>query len=309
MNKKKLTLIANYLLFAALSATLVVKCANNTDTATHTTHWDYTDPTTWPTDYPTCGGTEQSPIDIVTASATAGGNSAATLNVYNNGAGETWEYVNNGHSVQANYTTTNGTYAITLPNNSNRCTGCGATITYTLVQYHFHSGSEHTVNGQQYDAELHLVHKYTDASNNAHYAVLGILIDDATTPKANAVTTGLTTLNGGAADTTLDAMVNQIVTDLTNVAVDTATTPSTMANADPSTLLANLLNVSNFLPHFNYQGSLTTPPCTEAVDEWIVISTPVALSSANLTALQGLMPTNNFRPVQNLGTRTVTSHP
>jgi len=44
---------------------------------------------------------------------------------------------------------------------------------WTPLQYHFHSPSEHTVNGHAYDAEIHFVHTYT-LEGQFPLAVLGI---------------------------------------------------------------------------------------------------------------------------------------
>jgi len=41
------------------------------------------------------------------------------------------------------------------------------------IQYHFHTPSEHTVNGDLMDAELHVVHKALDGS----YAVVAYFFD------------------------------------------------------------------------------------------------------------------------------------
>ena len=43
---------------------------------------------------------------------------------------------------------------------------------YGLVQLHFHAPSEHTINGRQFDMEMHLVHK----SANGSLAVIGVMI-------------------------------------------------------------------------------------------------------------------------------------
>lgn len=44
---------------------------------------------------------------------------------------------------------------------------------YTLLQFHFHTPSEHTVNGKHFDMEMHMVHKDKDGN----LAVVGILIN------------------------------------------------------------------------------------------------------------------------------------
>jgi len=67
------------------------------------------------------------------------------------------------------------------------------------------------------------------------------------------------------------------------------------------------INTADFLPAvqttFRYSGSLTTPPCTEGVN-WLVMTTPVELSAAQLNALDALFGDTN-RPIQKLNDRSV----
>lgn len=55
--------------------------------------------------------------------------------------------------------------------------------------------------------------------------------------------------------------------------------------------------------YYTYEGSLTTPPCTEDI-QWMVLKTPLTLSEEQLTAFQLLFPMN-ARPVQPVNKRTV----
>jgi carbonic anhydrase len=54
---------------------------------------------------------------------------------------------------------------------------------------------------------------------------------------------------------------------------------------------------------FRYQGSLTTPPCSEGVT-WVLMQSPVQLSAAQIEAFQKAYDHNN-RPVQAIGTRVI----
>ncbi len=45
--------------------------------------------------------------------------------------------------------------------------------TYKFLQFHFHTGSEHTVNGRQAAAEVHFVHQNVDGK----LLVIGVLIE------------------------------------------------------------------------------------------------------------------------------------
>lgn len=53
----------------------------------------------------------------------------------------------------------------------------GQTYTFELLQFHFHTGSEHTINGVRYDLCMHMVHA-TDAEIARPYAVIGLLFEE-----------------------------------------------------------------------------------------------------------------------------------
>ena len=55
--------------------------------------------------------------------------------------------------------------------------------------------------------------------------------------------------------------------------------------------------------YYEFEGSLTTPPCSEGV-RWLVLKEPVTLSRQQLDAFRKLYP-RNARPTQPLNSRTV----
>jgi carbonic anhydrase len=55
--------------------------------------------------------------------------------------------------------------------------------------------------------------------------------------------------------------------------------------------------------YYTFQGSLTTPPCSEGV-RWFVLKTPVTLAASELNAFAKLYPMN-ARPTQPLNGRTL----
>jgi carbonic anhydrase len=67
------------------------------------------------------------------------------------------------------------------------------------------------------------------------------------------------------------------------------------------------IDVDAFMPPDDlfdrYEGSLTTPPCSEGV-QWAVFAEPLQASAEQIAALDAAMPENN-RPVQPLGSREV----
>lgn len=132
---------------------------------------------------------------------------------------------------------------------------------YKLNQFHFHSPSEHTVDGQHFDMEAHLVHSCTPPActtvdEHDENLVVGIF------------------MNIGAENSYLSSFWN----DLTALA----------ANSSAPHIIDNMASPYNaFLPDskdfYRYVGSTTTPSCVENVS-WFLMSTPVTLSLEQLTA-------------------------
>ncbi len=140
--------------------------------------------------------------------------------------------------------------------------------TYTLAQFHFHLPSEHTVAAQGYDMELHLVHQNAQGG----LAVVGILLKSGAENKA--------------------------------LAPVWANAPK--QEAAVATIPGATVNAADFLPatrtYWRYNGSLTTPPCSEGV-KWHVLTTPVEVSPAQIAAYKSLFA-DDHRPVQPLNGRS-----
>lgn len=113
---------------------------------------------------------------------------------------------------------------------------------YQALQLHFHHPSEHLLNGRRFPMEAHLVHQGPDGT-------LGVLAIFFETGKANP-----------AFQRVLDAMPK----DKDQTRQVTNATVSAEAFLPPS-------NQRSF---YRYEGSLTTPPCSETVD-WVVLGRPV----------------------------------
>ena len=135
-----------------------------------------------------------------------------------------------------------------------------------LVSAHYHCPSEHTIDGIQFAAELHLPH----VESRGDLDIVGILYAL------------------GSPDPFLEALLAIAPSIGGLVTIDQS--DSTNLNA------ANLL--SDDLGYYTYMGSLTTPPCSEPVD-WILMHQTRTVSAdqvARLVALTGGGNTN--RPIQ-----------
>jgi carbonic anhydrase len=139
-------------------------------------------------------------------------------------------------------------------------------VQFILQQAHFHAPSEHTIDGVPADMEVHLVHR--DASGNL--AVIGILINEG---QDNAVFGELFASIPTEGSAALETPIN----------------------------LADLFTSVSHL--FRYDGSLTTPPCTEGV-KWSVAVQPITAASTQIEAFTALYSGNN-RPIQPLNERPV----
>ncbi|KAL3107153.1 hypothetical protein niasHT_019549 [Heterodera trifolii] len=156
---------------------------------------------------------------------------------------------------------------------------------YMLSQFHFHwsqneNGSEHTVDGEHYDAEIHLVHVKEGLSLSEALAlsdgvaVLGIFF------KSAYVGSALLALQNG---------LSQVTNKDDSVTIE---------HYEPNDLLPTASEV-----FFRYNGSLTTPDCNEAVI-WTVFAVPKSISREQIQLLRainghdGKPISSNIRPVQ-----------
>ncbi len=135
-----------------------------------------------------------------------------------------------------------------------------------LKQFHFHHVSEHLVDGATWPMELHFVH----ADSEGRLAVVGVLIGE-----------------GGA---------NPAANLLWQALIDE---PESLEHVDVD--LASLLPATT--TSWRYQGSLTTPPCSEGVS-WIVLVDAITFSASQIAAFTNFHPPN-CRPVQSLGRRSL----
>ncbi len=258
----KSTIMKNNPLFLALIAlvTLSTSCKNDTEIPTSCTgiHWEYDGadgPLHWGelcTGYSDCAGTTQSPINI--QNATADVTLTAIQVTYKP---STTHILFNGHTEYFSYDTLSPS------------TMTYGGVTYTLLQFHTHTQSEHRVSGTAYPMEIHLVHQNAATGK---LAVVGLLVSE------------------GAENATLQKFI-----------------PYLPVKKDSTYNAAATYNASSLIPtatgYYTYAGSLTTPPCSEIVT-WLVMKTPILASTAQIQAFKNVEGAN-YRPVQSLNSRTL----
>lgn len=140
---------------------------------------------------------------------------------------------------------------------------------YTLKQFHFHTPSEHHLNGREFPLEAHFVH--SDSQGNL--AVVAVLFD------------------AGPANPALESLWASL-----------PEMPGTELE------LTKAFDASNLMPanrdYFRYNGSLTTPPCSEGV-LWIVLKEHVTANAEEIAKFAHLVHGHNNRPVQPLYARDI----
>ncbi|UBS32848.1 carbonic anhydrase family protein [Altererythrobacter sp. N1] len=184
------------------------------------------------TDYALCdAGLNQSPIDLGTPNARADielatmfGSASGTMAL-----GE--------EKVQVDFADAQG-----------KGMNSGGTM-FNLLQVHFHTPSEHAINGERFPLVAHFVH----ATDDGRLGVLGVMFEEGES-------------NAGLADI-LEAHAGGNGTAVT---------------FDIDTMIPEDLDV------YRYMGSLTTPPCSEGVN-WHVADTPVEASAQQIAALRGAL--------------------
>ncbi|XP_067033365.1 carbonic anhydrase-like [Acropora muricata] len=230
-------------------------------------------------------GKKQSPIDILTKTTE-----------YDSSLGN-FTLTNYKQASPQNFTSFNTKYSlkVSLPSDYYKVSGGNLPGTFTTVQFHLHWGSddtkgaEHGVDGMFYPAEIHFV------SFNEKYPTIGESLDH---------WDGLAVLGVflkiGAFNAHYDKFLNE-----------------SMVPKEPGmNYTIQSFPLDSLLPadrtkYFRYKyGSLTTPPCSEAVT-WTVFNESVEISQNQMDILRSLKMNgtenivDNYRPVQPLNGRTV----
>ena len=215
---------------------------------------DNTGPENWKNlsdDFSKCGGQSQSPVNIST-------NNTSTRYILRQpefyyGKSLT-NILNNGHTLQFNI---EGDHSVKLNGKD-----------YRLLQFHYHSLSEHTIDGEHMPLEVHFVHQH----NKTDYAVIGVMYKE------------------GKENPLLKSNLDKFPIE------------KEVYNSNKSIDLLEILPDNK--SYYHYNGSLTTPPCNEVVN-WYLLKDPIEASKKQLDRMSQIL-NNNHRPVQNLNGRRIS---
>ncbi|XP_074079638.1 carbonic anhydrase 4 [Macrotis lagotis] len=197
-----------------------------------------------------CQNKHQSPININTK-AVIYNYSMPPFQFSNYDKKEEWRITNNGHTVEVKL------------NNSIKISGGGLKETYKAVGIHLHwsdslnKGSEHTIDGNSYPMEMHIVH-IKDKYNALSEALEGNDIDEI-------AVLGFLVKAAASKNEYFDILVKSL---------------SSIPHKSDSVMLEKL-NIFEIIPqvhklknYYRYWGSLTTPNCDEKVI-WTVFRDPI----------------------------------
>ena len=197
-----------------------------------------------------CGGKSQSPINIVTQDVVKSKDLKALK--FNYGKSKI-DIINNEHSVQFNV---NGKNIVNLNGKD-----------YKLLQFHYHSLSEHTINGKHFPLEVHFVHKHSDTD----FAVLGIMFIE------------------GKENKLFKKYLNKFPTEKGEYKTE------------------ETIDLLSLFPenkdYYYYNGSFTTPPCSEIVS-WYVLKNPIEASTEQIEKFSKIL-NNNYRPILPINNREI----
>jgi len=170
---------------------------------------------------------------------------------------------------------------------------------YDAKSFHFHSPSEHTVEGKAAVAEMHIVHMLQPVAKEADFAE-----DDDVAKDLNLLAANQSLGYGPIA-------VVGILFDIgsENKCLKDAFSELTRASCQRTLSQLNLLKCFKKQvkgDFWFYDGSLTTPPCTEGVN-WFVFKKRATISKEQLKLLQATF-LDNARPTQKKNGRQIGFH-
>ncbi|CAD8121817.1 unnamed protein product [Paramecium sonneborni] len=239
-----------------------------------TTGWNYANANNWDEIVVTCGGSFQSPIDILTSSATQEA-IQPKIHYKNKASDVAYEEANKPYTKEYE-----GEYSeIDVTDAS------GLIVRYYAKQFHIHTPSEHTIDGKYYDLEIHFVHQAIQDEQQ-----------DCNKVKNTLTVFGLMfTESASASDyEVFKPWFDQNVT-------------GEVESFDLNDFFQKMTDTT----YYHYNGSLTTLPCSQIVN-WIVFYQALPISPSQLNQFRSTFTDStvfplkqNNRPIQHLNGRKI----
>ena len=203
----------------------------------------------------------QSPINIISKNVVKGQNEKISFDFHSNIAAAE----NLGHTIQIDF------------KEGSTCVSNGKD--YAARQFHFHTPSEHLIDGITYPMEMHIVNALTDSNKSTSYLVVSILF------------------KMGGENPFLKEFLDKVPNkeDKNELQVGQVKLEDLFAEFPKSEMHS----------YYSYKGSLTTPPYTESV-QWVILKHVVEASEEQIISVEKLEG-NNARHVQALHERKVFS--
>lgn len=213
--------------------------------------WKHDKQDSWGEDHPDCNGKEQSPINLLSSNNETQGKPIPLNGYSTKHKGSDLVLSNNGHTAKLSLENIpqEARPSITVEDH-----------TYTLDEVHFHwgggpgRGSEHLINWKQYDLEAHLVHRNSEMESVAEAA-----------GQENGITVIALLYEERSGLFGYDSDIKAITSRLPIIQNEGNTARLTVRNFE----FGKNFPLEKLKTYYNYEGSLTTPGCSEKVN-WIV---------------------------------------
>ncbi|XP_063223491.1 carbonic anhydrase-like [Bacillus rossius redtenbacheri] len=258
------------------------------NSASPTYDYEAQGPRTWPRTFPMCNGSMQSPIDVPEERALSSELPPLVYQGY-------WD-----RRVEATLTNTGLTAEVSVEDWPTPATLSGGPLrgVYQFSNLHFHwgpnssVGSEHTLTGERYSMEAHVVHfkqEYGNVTNAYSY------------PDGIAVVAFFLEVDSWIPNLQLSRLVEAVMQ------VEQLDSTATLPLRDATKWFHHDATESEY---YTYQGSLTTPPCYQ-VATWIIYPSVISMAERQVAVFRRLRSTtgsrltSNYRPIQPLNGREV----
>lgn len=239
--------------------------------------WNYghdLPPNRWSEAFPDAAGRQQSPIELYRNAATPDPNLGDIVPAY----------VDDGHLLDAlkGFFFENLHFEIEIdPRKDAGGIRLGQQI-HKLIKFHFHTPAEHPIDGEQASMEVHIVH--ASPVQGSKGTVVGLMVRE-----------------GARDNPIITFFVNRLPSLIFAGLPEAPEVRDSSTSAPPHSLNNGFPSVRSY---FHYVGSLTTPPCTEGFNFYI-LDQPIEARRETIEKFARYVPGGNNRPTQSINGRPV----